>query len=94
MKSRTPIRQVLLYCYSEKAFEVILLWEQQTELIVVSFFDDEKSNNRPKDEFVSDQSGRGETNYVEATGMKNDRACAKFEMRRKCDGEFCEVCSF
>ena len=35
-------------------------------------------NNRPKDELVSDQSGRGETNDVEATGMKNDRACAKF----------------
>ena len=41
-------------------------------------------NNRHKDELVS---GRGETNDVEATGMKDDRACAKFEMRRKCDGE-------
>ena len=48
-------------------------------------------NNRPKDELVS---GRGETKDVEATGMKNDRACAQFEMRRKCEGEFCEVCSF
>ena len=88
-RTRTPTRQVLLYCYSEKAFEVILLLEQHTELTVVSFFEDE--NNRPKDELVS---GRGETNDVEATGMKDDRACAKFEMRRKCDGEFCEVCSF
>ena len=92
-RTRTPTRQVLLYCYKkQKAFEVILLREQHTELTVVSFFDDE--NNRPKDELVSGQSGRGETNNVEATGMKNDRACAKFEMRRKCDGEFCEVCSF
>ena len=44
-RTRTPVPtwQVLLYGYSEKAFEVILLREQNTELTVVSFFDDENN---------------------------------------------------
>ena len=42
-RTRTPTRQILLCCYSERAFEVILLREQHTELTVVSFFDDENN---------------------------------------------------
>ena len=68
-RTRTPTRQILLYCYGEKAFEVILLREQHTELTVVKAI-----NNRPKDELVSGESGRGENNDVDRD-EKRPRMC-------------------